>query len=178
LVTNKHLLPVYDRPMIYYPIECLLNAGINEILIVTGGEHAGDFLKLLKQRQAPRDQGSALHVPGGRGRHRRRAAAGRGLRRRRQDLRGARRQHHRAGHPRRRWASFFTQPSGAKILLKEVPDPERFGVPRFENGKVVEIIEKPKPIRRATTRSSGSTSTTTKCSTSAGSSKPERSRRT
>ena len=48
LVTNKHLLPVYDRPMIYYPIECLVNAGIDEILIVTGGEHAGDFLKLLK----------------------------------------------------------------------------------------------------------------------------------
>ena len=47
LVTNKHLLPVYDRPMIYYPIQCLLNAGINEILVVTGGEHAGDFLKLL-----------------------------------------------------------------------------------------------------------------------------------
>ena len=47
LVTNKHLLPVYDRPMIHYPIECLLNAGLREVLIVTGGEHAGDFLKLL-----------------------------------------------------------------------------------------------------------------------------------
>ena len=47
-VTNKHLLPVYDRPMIHYPIECLVNAGIREILIVTGGEHAGDFLKLLR----------------------------------------------------------------------------------------------------------------------------------
>ncbi|MHC4589957.1 MAG: sugar phosphate nucleotidyltransferase, partial [Planctomycetota bacterium] len=46
-VTNKHLLPVYDRPMIYYPIQTLLNAGIGEILMVTGGEHAGDFLKLL-----------------------------------------------------------------------------------------------------------------------------------
>ena len=48
LVTNKHLLPVYDRPMIYYPIECLANAGIDEVLVVTGGEHAGDFLKLLR----------------------------------------------------------------------------------------------------------------------------------
>ncbi len=48
LVTNKHLLPVYDRPMIYYPIHCLVNAGISDVLIVTGGEHAGDFLKLLK----------------------------------------------------------------------------------------------------------------------------------
>ena len=46
-VTNKHLLPVYDQPMIYYPIRCLLNAGIDEILMVTGGEHAGDFLRLL-----------------------------------------------------------------------------------------------------------------------------------
>src|SRR5262245_58494286 len=51
-VTNKHLLPVYDRPMIYYPIQTLLNAGIDEILIVTGGEHAGDFLKLLGNGKA------------------------------------------------------------------------------------------------------------------------------
>ena len=46
-VTNKHLLAVYDRPMIFHPIQTLLNAGIDQILIVTGGEHAGDFLKLL-----------------------------------------------------------------------------------------------------------------------------------
>src|SRR3989442_2165263 len=46
-VTNKHLLPVYDRPMIYYPIQTLVNAGIREILLVTGGNSAGDFLKLL-----------------------------------------------------------------------------------------------------------------------------------
>src|SRR5574341_1232356 len=46
-VTNKHLLPVYDRPMIYYPIQALVNAGIQEILLVTGGNNAGDFLKLL-----------------------------------------------------------------------------------------------------------------------------------
>ena len=46
-VTNKHLLPVYDRPMIYYPIQTLVNAGIEEIMLVTGGSNAGDFLKLL-----------------------------------------------------------------------------------------------------------------------------------
>src|SRR3954470_22521753 len=46
-VTNKHLLPVYDRPMIYYPIQTLVNAGIDDIMIVTGGNSAGDFLKLL-----------------------------------------------------------------------------------------------------------------------------------
>ena len=46
--TNKHLLPVYDKPMIFYPIEALLHAGIKEILIVTGGPHAGDFIRVLK----------------------------------------------------------------------------------------------------------------------------------
>src|SRR5438093_1690781 len=46
-VTNKHLLPVYNRPMIYYPIQTLVDAGISEILIVTGGNNAGDFLRLL-----------------------------------------------------------------------------------------------------------------------------------
>src|SRR5512143_2057752 len=46
-ITNKHLLPIYDKPMIYYPIETLVNAGISEILIVTGGKNAGDFLRLL-----------------------------------------------------------------------------------------------------------------------------------
>src|SRR5882724_4480172 len=46
-VTNKHLLPIYDKPMVYYPIQTLVNAGIQEILIVTGGKNAGDFLRLL-----------------------------------------------------------------------------------------------------------------------------------
>ena len=50
-VTNKHLLPVYDRPMIYYPIQTLVNAGIEEIMLVTGGSNAGDFLKLLGNGQ-------------------------------------------------------------------------------------------------------------------------------
>src|ERR1700741_5342769 len=47
-VTNKHLLPVFDRPMIYYPLQCLINAGIRDIMVVTGGNHAGDFLRLLR----------------------------------------------------------------------------------------------------------------------------------
>src|SRR5438094_7206644 len=46
-VTNKHLLPVFDRPMIYYPLQALLNAGVTDIMLVTGGNNAGDFLKLL-----------------------------------------------------------------------------------------------------------------------------------
>src|SRR6266496_5084748 len=46
-ITNKHLLPVYDKPMIYYPIETFVNAGITDIMVVTGGNHAGEFLRLL-----------------------------------------------------------------------------------------------------------------------------------
>ena len=46
-VTNKHLLPVYNKPMVYYPIQTLVNAGIQEILLVTGGKNAGEFLRLL-----------------------------------------------------------------------------------------------------------------------------------
>src|SRR5499425_2565685 len=51
-VTNKHLLPVYDRPMVYYPIQTLVNAGIDDIMVVTGGNSAGDFLKLLGNGKA------------------------------------------------------------------------------------------------------------------------------
>src|ERR1700686_4475038 len=46
-VTNKHLLPIFDKPMVYYPIQTLVNAGIEDILIVTGGKNTGDFLRLL-----------------------------------------------------------------------------------------------------------------------------------
>mgnify|MGYP001321628192 FL=1 len=46
-ITNKHLLPVYDKPMIYYPIQMLVNAGIEDIMVVTGGSNSGDFLRLL-----------------------------------------------------------------------------------------------------------------------------------
>jgi glucose-1-phosphate thymidylyltransferase len=46
--TNKHLLPIYDRPMVFYPISTLVNAGIDEVIIVTGGPHAGDYLRVLQ----------------------------------------------------------------------------------------------------------------------------------
>src|SRR6187431_435333 len=51
-VTNKHLLPVYDQPMIYYPLQTLVNAGITDIMVVTGGSSAGDFLRLLGNGKA------------------------------------------------------------------------------------------------------------------------------
>jgi glucose-1-phosphate thymidylyltransferase len=147
LVTNKHLLPVYDQPMVYYPMQTLLNAGIDEILMVTGGEHAGDFLKLL-------GNGKSLGV--------------RDLHYTYQEGEGGiadalmLAEDFADGEKivvilgdniierniKRAVADFFTQASGAKILLKEVPDPHRFGVCRFENddpsARIVEILEKPK----------------------------------
>ena len=142
-VTNKHLLPVYDRPMIYYPIRTLINAGIREILIVTGGSNAGDFLKLLGNgkdfglrhidytyqegeggiadalalAEYFADEGPICVILGDNLIENNIAGAA---------------------------AAFREQKGGAKILLKEVPDPERFGVPVLEGEKVVRIEEKPK----------------------------------
>ena len=141
-VTNKHLLPVYDKPMIYYPITTLVNAGIDEILIVTGGNNAGDFLKLLGNGK---DFGlkhlNYTYQEGEGG-----IAEALGL------------------------AEFFadgdkivvvlgdniieknivsaveafrTQEKGAKLMLKEVPDPQRFGVPTLQGNRIVRIDEKP-----------------------------------
>lgn len=143
LVTNKHLLPVYDKPMIYYPIECLLNAGIEEILIVTGGEHAGDFLKLLKNGKHLGVRELHYTYQEGEG-----GIADALLLA--EDFADGDKICVVLGdniiekHIRGPVGDFFTQRRGAKILLKEVEDPQRFGVPRFEDGKVAEIIEKPK----------------------------------
>lgn len=146
LVTNKHLLPVFDRPMIYYPVQCLLNAGIRDILIVTGGEHAGDFLKLLKN-------GKHLGI-----RHLEYAyQEGEGgiadALKLAEDFTENRKlcvilgDNIIEGNIKKAAGSFFTQSSGAKILLKAVPDPQRFGVARLDGegprAKIVEIIEKP-----------------------------------
>ena len=147
LVTNKHLLPIYDRPMIYYPIQTLLNAGIKDVLIVTGGEHAGDFLKLLRNGKHLGIHHLEYAYQEGEG------GIADALKLAEEFADGdkicvvlgdniiQRSIRHAAG-------DFFTQASGAKILLKEVPDPERFGVARFEGDgakrKVAEIIEKPK----------------------------------
>ncbi len=142
LVTNKHLLPIYDKPMIYYPIQTMVNAGIDEILIVTGGEHAGDFLKLLKNGNDLGIKRLSFAYQEGEG-----------------GIADALKLAHDfadggkvcvilgdniiEGDIRKAAGEFFTQPSGAKILLKEVDDPKRFGVARFEDEKIVEIMEKP-----------------------------------
>lgn len=142
-VTNKHLLPVYDRPMIYYPLQTLVDAGIDDILIVTGGNNAGDFLRLLRNGK---DFGL----------HHLNFAYQEGEAGIADALRLA--EPFAAGEPvcvvlgdniiegsiRQAKEKFENQKHGAKILLKEVPDPERFGVPVFENGRIVRIDEKPK----------------------------------
>ncbi|MEX0776687.1 MAG: sugar phosphate nucleotidyltransferase [Phycisphaeraceae bacterium] len=144
LVTNKHLLPVYDRPMIYYPIDCLLNAGINEILIVTGGEHAGDFLKLLKNGKQLGIKHLEYAYQEGEG------GIADALKLAEEFADGEKicvilGDNIIEGNIRRAAADFYTQRSGAKLLLKEVSDPERFGVAAFDDkGKIVNIIEKPK----------------------------------
>jgi glucose-1-phosphate thymidylyltransferase len=141
-ITNKHLLPVYDRPMIYYPIQTLINAGIDDIMIVTGGNSAGDFLRLLgngkdfglKHLNYTYQEGEggiadALSLV----------------------------EHFADDDPicvvlgdnliekniRAAADEYRTQGSGAKILLKRVPDPQRFGVPELDGDRVIRIDEKP-----------------------------------
>ena len=141
-VTNKHLLPVYDQPMIYYPIQTLVNAGIAEIMIVTGGNNAGDFLKLLgngktfglKHLNYTYQEGEggiadALSLV--------------------EDFAD--------GDPvcvvlgdniiegniRNAVRAYRHQGRGAKIMLKKVHDPQRFGVPELEGRRVLRIEEKP-----------------------------------
>jgi len=142
LVTNKHLLPVYDRPMIHFPIECLVRAGIDEVLVVTGGEHAGDFLKLLRngKQLGVRDLQYAYQEGEG-------GIADALLLA--EDFADGEKicvvlgDNIIEGHIRGDVEAFERQPDGARILLKEVEDAERFGVVRFEGDRIVEIIEKP-----------------------------------
>jgi glucose-1-phosphate thymidylyltransferase len=147
LVTNKHLLPVYDRPMIYYPVQCLLNAGIKDIIIVTGGEHAGDFLKLLRNGKHLGINHLEYAYQEGEG------GIADALKLAEEFADGGKicvvlGDNIIQNNIRKAAGDFFTQRSGAKLLLKEVPDPQRFGVVRYEgtgaSKKIVEIIEKPK----------------------------------
>jgi len=141
-VTNKHLLPVYDRPMIYYPIQTLVNAGITDIMIVTGGNSAGDFLKLLGNGKAFGLKHLNYTYQEGEG----------GI----ADALSLV-EHFAAEEPvcvvlgdniiegniRSAVNAYREQGGGAKIILKKVPDPQRFGVPRIDGNKVLRIDEKP-----------------------------------
>ncbi len=141
-VTNKHLLPVYDRPMIYYPLQTLCDAGIHEVMIVTGGNSAGDFLRLLGNgadfglhriyyayQQGEGGIADALrlceHFADGR---RIVVILGDNI-------------FQRSIEPYVR--RFAEQPSGARILLKEVEELQRFGVPVFDGERIVAVEEKP-----------------------------------
>jgi len=141
-VTNKHLLPVYNEPMIYYPIRILVNAGIEEILIVTGGNNAGDFLCLLENGK---DFGlkhiNYTYQQGEGG-----IAAALSLAEHfadRDKIAVVLGDNIIEGNIKAMADEFRQQKDGARILLKEVSDPQRFGVPVFEGEKIVRVEEKP-----------------------------------
>jgi glucose-1-phosphate thymidylyltransferase len=145
-ITNKHLLPVYDKPMIYYPLQALLNAGIEDILIVTGGNYAGDFLRLLgnghdfglKHINYTYQEGeggiAAALILAEFFADKDKICVMLGDNIIEKNIRVA-------------VEAFERQKEGAKIILKEVPDPQRFGVPVLEGDKIVRIEEKPKAPR-------------------------------
>ena len=141
-ITNKHLLPVYNKPMIYYPIETLVNAGITDVLLVTGGNNAGDFLRLIgngKELNLKHIEYTYQEGEGG-------IAQALSLAEEFADngkicivlgdniieknIYGA-------------VENFKKQENGAKIIVKQVPDPERFGVPVLQGDTVIAIEEKP-----------------------------------
>lgn len=142
-ITNKHLLPVYNKPMIYYPIQTLVDAGINDILLVTGGRNSGDFLRLLANgKEFGLKHLNYTYQEGEGG-----IAEALGLA-----------QHFADGQKicvilgdniiegsiRAAVEEFRLQERGAKILLKEVQDAERFGVAELKDGRIVGIEEKPR----------------------------------
>jgi len=142
-ITNKHLLPVYDKPMIYYPIETLVEAGIKDILIVTGGNHAGEFLRLLGNGNHFGLNHLNFAYQEGEGGI---AAA----------LKLA--EHFSQGEKmvvilgdniieksiKKQMDRFRKQGKGARLLLQEVSDPQRFGVAEIKDRKIVSIQEKPR----------------------------------
>ena len=142
-VTNKHLLPVYDKPMIFYPLQTLVDAGIRDILIVTGGQNAGDFLRLLQNGKEFGLQQLSFAYQEGEG------GIADALRLAEPWAKGDKicvvlGDNIIEGDMREAATAFEQLEKGAMVLLKEVPDPERFGVPVFEQGRIVRIEEKPK----------------------------------
>ncbi len=142
-VTNKHLLPVYDKPMIYYPLQTLVDAGIEDILIVTGGNSAGEFLRLLRNGKDFGLQQLNFAYQEGEG------GIADALRLAEPFARGEKvcvilGDNIIEGSIRPAKEKFEKQERGAMVLLKEVPDPERFGVPVFQGRRIIRIDEKPK----------------------------------
>jgi glucose-1-phosphate thymidylyltransferase len=141
-ITNKHLLPIYDKPMIYYPIQTLVDAGISDIMVVTGGKNSGDFLRLLANGKDFGLKHIAYTYQEGEGG----IAEALSLC-----------EHFADGQPicvilgdniveksiRGAADAFRKQQTGARIMLKEVEDAERFGVAEFSGDKIVGIEEKP-----------------------------------
>jgi glucose-1-phosphate thymidylyltransferase len=141
-VTNKHLLPVHNQPMIFYPLQTLVNARISEILVVTGGQNAGDFLRLLSNGKDFGLKNIDYTYQDGEG----------GI------ADALRLAEHFAdeqklcvvlgdniieGNICEAARQFDRQPRGAHIILKEVEDPERFGCPELVDGRILRIEEKP-----------------------------------
>jgi len=141
-ITNKHLLPIYDRPMIFYPIQTLVDAGIQDIMVVTGGRNSGDFLRLLANGKAFGLKHINYTYQEGEGGIADALALA---------------EHFADGQKicvvlgdniiessvREAADRFRRQAQGAHILLKQVHDAERFGVAEVAGGRVVGIEEKP-----------------------------------
>jgi glucose-1-phosphate thymidylyltransferase len=141
-ITNKHLLPIFDKPMIYYPIQTLVRAGIREILLVTGGRNSGDFLRLLANgKEFGLNHLNYTYQEGEGGIADALALA----------------EHFADGEKicvilgdniiegsiAQAATEFEKQDHGARILLKEVPDAERFGVAEMAGDRIIGIEEKP-----------------------------------
>jgi glucose-1-phosphate thymidylyltransferase len=142
-VTNKHLLPVYNKPMIFYPLQTLVDAGIRDILIVTGGQNAGDFLRLLQNGKEFGLQQLSFAYQEGEG------GIADALRLAEPWAKGESicvvlGDNIIEGDIRNAVVTFEQHGKGAMVMLKEVHDPQRFGVPVFENDRIVRIEEKPK----------------------------------
>ncbi|HKV63640.1 MAG TPA: sugar phosphate nucleotidyltransferase [Candidatus Acidoferrum sp.] len=142
-VTNKHLLPIYDKPMVYYPLQTLVEAGIKDILIVTGGNNAGDFLRLLRNgKDFGLKQLSFAYQEGEGGiADALRLAEPFAAREKICVILGDNILENSVCAAKEK---FEQQEEGGLILLKKVPDPERFGVPVFEGKRIVRIDEKPR----------------------------------
>jgi glucose-1-phosphate thymidylyltransferase len=142
-ITNKHLLPIFDKPMIYYPIQTLVEAGIRDLLIVTGGRNSGDFLRLLANGKEFGLKHINYTYQEGEG------GIAEALALAEHFAEGAKTcvilgdniiEGSIAGAVRQ----FERQERGAKILLKEVPDADRFGVAELDGDRIIGIEEKPK----------------------------------